>query len=39
MAKDVGADGLCQPGTAHGHLDGFVDDARVHVMATYATTG
>ncbi len=34
MAKGVGTDGLRQPGTADGHLDGFVDDAGVNVMAT-----
>ena len=34
MATGVGADGLRQTGTADGHLDGVVDDAAVHVMAT-----
>jgi hypothetical protein len=34
VAKGVGADGLRQTGTANGHLDGFVDDAGVHVVAT-----
>jgi hypothetical protein len=34
MAKSVGADGLRQTGTTNGHLDGFVDDAGVNVMAT-----
>jgi hypothetical protein len=34
MAKGVGADGLRQAGTSDGPLDGFVDDAGVHVMAT-----
>jgi hypothetical protein len=33
MAKCVGADGLRQTGTANGHLDGFVDDAGVNMMA------
>ena len=34
MAKGMGADLLRQPCTAHRHLDGFVDDARVNMMAT-----
>ena len=33
MTKSVGADGLGQAGAAHRHLDGFIDDARVHMMA------
>src|SRR5215510_2099447 len=34
MAKGMGADLLRQPGPAHGDLDGLVDDAGVHMMAT-----
>ena len=34
MPKGMGADVLRQTGTADGHLDGFVDDTGVNVMAT-----
>src|SRR5918992_1235085 len=34
MPKSMGADVLRQTGTADGHLDGFVDDAGINVMAT-----
>ena len=34
MPKGRGADGLRQTGTAHRHLDGLIDDAGVHMMAT-----
>jgi hypothetical protein len=34
MTQGVGADVLGQTGPAHRHLDGLVDDARVHMMAT-----
>src|SRR5205823_11777476 len=34
MPKGIGADVLCQTGTANRHLDGFVDNAGVNMMAT-----
>ncbi len=34
MAEGVSADLLGQTGTADGHLNGFIDDAGVNVMAT-----
>ena len=33
MTKSVGTDLLCQAGAADGHLDGFVDDAGINMMA------
>lgn len=38
MAKSMGADGLRQAGAANRHLDGFVDDARVNMMAAGDTS-
>ena len=38
MAKSMGADVLGQPGTADRHLDGFVDDAWVHMVAARNTS-
>jgi hypothetical protein len=34
MPKCMGADGLRQTSPADGHLDGFVDDGGVDMMAT-----
>jgi hypothetical protein len=37
VAKGVGADGLRQTGPADRDLDGFVDDAGIHMMAARDT--